>query len=491
MTDRFLQYITKVGSDSFLPAVKVTWLNPDETVQFEVTNDIYDISGAINVNLQDGLRRTCTIVLDNSLNKFPINCHSIWFGQKFKVWAGVRLDDGTPFYMPQGVFYVVNPTDTYNPDTQTITLQGEDKWCYLNGELNGNLTASYRTPVGANLIDAIYGILKKNKYDNMHNVVIDDANDKNARCRMIDPAIPNVDQKVLTRTTSVSKMALKCTTKGELRVTHFYPSSTFDVYDSTGTKIKTLDRTQSGIYQIDAAGNGVVFDSVFETEKEYSLKGEQPVVYCPYTSVQEAGKTWADIILEYAKMLMASVYYDADGRLTVTPLSLSIDNTADTDKSILWNFTVEEQELLGLELTSNFTELYNDITVLGAVVDGKQAKARVQNRSPYSETSIEHIGIKSKPIIEDEAYMTSEQCRELALYYAKTDTILSKSGTLTSTPLFHLDVDKMVTVSTHRNRMSKEKYLVTGFSLPLSGTEPISLSVVQMKELENFEATDA
>jgi hypothetical protein len=53
--------------------VRIELLNPDETVRKEITNDIWDLSGTINVNRQDGERRTCSIKIDSSGEDFPLN----------------------------------------------------------------------------------------------------------------------------------------------------------------------------------------------------------------------------------------------------------------------------------------------------------------------------------------------------------------------------------------------------------------------------------
>lgn len=147
----FDKYISKVKSGSFKQAIKVEWLNADETVNFEFTNALFGIDASVDVNKQSGCRRTCTIVLNNDNNKFPIKFNNIWIGQKFKLWMGIYIDDKTPYYFPQGVFYVSNPNEVYNPSTRTVTLNGVDKWANLDGTLNGILSGTYKTNIDVNL----------------------------------------------------------------------------------------------------------------------------------------------------------------------------------------------------------------------------------------------------------------------------------------------------------------------------------------------------
>ena len=64
----FVKYIEQLNKDC-RSAVKVEWLNPDESVNFEFTNSLYDINVELSVNYQNGSRRSCTLTLNNDKNK--------------------------------------------------------------------------------------------------------------------------------------------------------------------------------------------------------------------------------------------------------------------------------------------------------------------------------------------------------------------------------------------------------------------------------------
>ena len=194
------------------------------------------------------------------------------------------------------------------------------------------------------------------------------------------------------------------------------------------------------------------------------------------------------MLLEYATILCANVYYDENGRFILEPMIDTADDITDTNKEILWDYTVDEQTFLGLTQTYNFDKVYNDFIVLGNIVNGYQFKGRVQNRNPLSDTCIQAIGLKTKEPYENNQYVSDEQCVELAKYYAKTDTIIQKSATIPSVTLYHLDVDKLVTVSTPNNNMSKELFLINGFSLSSSGT--MSLNVCSVNILKDFSVVE-
>lgn len=415
----FKKYLEKIRGD-FKPAIKVEWLNADETVNFEFTDYLYDISVDINVNYQNGCRRTCTVKLNNDKNRFPVDFNGIWIGQKFKVWMGIYIDDETPYYLPQGVFYVSNPNDVFNPDTRTVTLNGVDKWAYLDGTLNGKLSGIYQTNIGVNLYDATRSLLRFSRFS-------DDYTESSVTSDMIDPVPPLLSPYFIGKTSSVP-----------------------------------IWNEELGEYKYE----------------------DKEVLLCPYTATVERGQTFADVLLEYATILCANIYYDVNGRLVLEPMIDVADDITDTDKEILWDYSVDEKTFLGLSQTYNFDKVYNDFMVFGNVVNGYQFKGRVQNRNPMSKTCIQRIGLKPKEPYEDNQYVSDEQCVELAKYYAKTDTIMQKSADIQSVVLYHLDVNKLVTISTPNNNMSKELFLITGFTLSSKGTMTVNVTSVNI--LKNF-----
>ena len=533
----FQKYLNVV-SDNFKTAVKVEWLNPDESVAFEFTNALYNIELDLNVNYQNGSRRTCTLTLNNDRNQFPINFNNIWFGQKFKLWMGVYIDEKTPYYFPQGVFYISNPNEIYQPATKTVRINGVDKWAFLDGTLHGRLSGTYQTGINVDLFEATKSLLLQPVSGSIISdyFIIENEGDYWFSCDGSQFKANNTGIKS-------SEAITKLTAKNDLKVkfSYSYKTETGDeVTIKVGSDIPvsrksgtlsgdceyTLARGEKIIlqYEKDSSGDAseeqvtisnFIIESDVKTqvvdvvqpflspyfvgkkhtipmwdedEQEY-VDTEVEMLKCPYTAKVERGKTYADILLEYATILCAHIYYDVNGRLTIEPMTSEADDITDTNKDVVWHFTVEEKQLSGLNTTYNFDKVYNDIIVLGNIVNGYQFKARVQNRNLMSDTCVQKIGLKTKEPFEDNQYYSDDQCRELAIYYAKVDTILQKSGYISSTPLYHLDVNKVVSVSTPNNNMSKELFLVTGYTLNSSGV--MSINVTSVNVLKDFSVVEA
>lgn len=553
----FYEYLEKVKGDCKY-AVKIEWLNPDETVKFEFADDLHSSDISLNVNYQKGCRRTCSLTLNNDRNKFPVDFNNIWFGQKFKLWMGIYLDNETPYYLPQGVFYVSNPQEVYNPSTRTLTINGVDKWAYLDGTLSGKLSGTHQTNVDVNIYDAIRELLCTKGGYQTHEIdstnigaYFDIENSDGYNNEYYFKGEGGVFRTNVPKepgTTSSGGQLNPCIVTTLTALRNCTVSFNYGYYIDSDTEsfkiiinenkadkrellfgVSTTDAPTKGSGTITpiniSAGDSISFiyqkkKERFETYcqfKDFSIKtyiepsyidpippllspyfltkttmvdeAEKSVLDCPYTAVVERGGTYADVLLEYATILCADIYYDVHGRLVLEPLSDSLDNIADTDKEILWDYSVDEKTFLGLTQTYNFDKVYNDFIVLGNIANGYQFKGRVQNRNPMSNTSVQRIGLKTKEPTEDNQYVSDEQCVELAKYEAKIHTIMQKSGDIQSTALYHLDVNRLVTVSTPNNNMSKELFLITGFTL--SSAPTMSIQVTSVNILKDFSVVEA
>lgn len=534
----FQKYLDVV-SGNFIKAVKVEWLNPDESVAFEFTNALYDINVELSVNYQNGSRRTCTLTLNNDRNQFPINFNNIWFGQKFKLWMGLYIDNETPYYLPQGVFYISNPNEVYQPTTRTVKINGVDKWAFLDGTLHGKLSGTYQTNIGVNLFEATKSLLQqpvsgetiedyfsiKNNGDYWFSYSGGEfrANNTNKNSTTAETVLTaksdlhisfdysyktEEDDDKFTILFNSDYIASAVSGKGSKSYSGYVEKdNTFtfkykkdsndhatdeyvlisNIKINSDIKTKAVDVVQPFLSPYFIGKKHTI--PVWNEDGQKYIDTEVEILKCPYTAKVERGKTYADVLLEYATILCANIYYDVNGRLTIEPMTSEADDITDINKDVVWHFTVEEKQLLGLETTYNFDKVYNDIIVLGNIVNGYQFKARVQNRNLMSDTCIQKIGLKTKEPLEDNQYYSDEQCKELAIYYAKVDTILQKSGDITSTPLYHLDVNKLVTVSTPNNNMSKELFLITGYTL--NSSDSMSVKVTSVNVLKDFSVVEA
>ena len=404
-SDDYSEYLYTLKTN-YRPAIKIEWMNNDGSSYGEITNSYVDMSGTVSVSMENGTRRTADIELDNSNGEFSVDVYNLWYGKMVKLWMGVYLSDGSPYYFPQGVFYVNSVEESNTPLQRTVSLHLIDKWCFLDGTMWGNLDGIYIVPIGSNIYDALTKLLKTSRFTGEN---VDEAGEPQTNA--VDPIMPNLSSYYLTKT-----------------------------YKDGETTYNAIDT--------------------------------------PYEIRMEYGKTYADILLEFATILGAYIYYDVDGRLTIEPTQ---DDIVDSSKPILWTFTPNEQEFLSEDSSHDFGTFYNDIIVIGYTTNGKQAKGRAQNKNTASPTSIPIVGIKTYPPYEDASYYTDEQCNELAEYYLKRQTIKQRSVQISSAPMFHLRENRLIEC-VRPYTMEKEALLISGYDLPIGTTGTMSITATSVNE---------
>ena len=483
METRFLEYLQKIATGDYKPAIKICWLYPDETVKSSFTEAMYDISGTINVTYQTGTRRTCSLTINNKNGQFPIDYENIWIGQKFQVWAGIYLDNGTPYYISQGIFCITNPKEVYNPNTKTISIQGTDKWAFLDGTLFGNLTGMYSQMFGTKLNESASQLLKSNKFDSYLAITEDKMKQIDLKPCIFSP-IFYTQTRIKTQYYIKSGDIIYQTEEGKLYILkQLKKENGTSVYVTQ--EVLEIDEGKYELVKLTAAQEES-FEGPFEikeTDKIYEK--HENVFYSPYTIKLESGKTIADYYKEMGTILAANVFYDNFGYMRFEPMSLTVDDLRDENKEVAWEFFENQKNFLGFETDYDFTSVYNDIIVLGKIINGYRAKARLQNQSSKSQTSVQIIGVKTKPPYEDNLYYTDSLCKDLAKYYARNEMAMQKKVNIKCLPMYHLDVNQLIALTLPEKNILNEKYLLSSYSLPLGGGT-MTLSGTSIKDFEDW-----
>lgn len=122
--------------------IKIHSLTFDEQVQETIEGKI--LSGSINIDGDSSVRRTCSLSMiaeDIDLNNY------FWsINTKIKIFIGVENKINSEYediiWFKQGIFVLTSFNVTYNTNSYTINLSGQDKMCLLNGSIGGALPAS-------------------------------------------------------------------------------------------------------------------------------------------------------------------------------------------------------------------------------------------------------------------------------------------------------------------------------------------------------------
>ena len=209
---QYKEYLQKIANPNEIDKLtKLEFLNDDGTIAFVIDNNSQRNSlgysagsraflqdGTLSVSLQNGKRRQASISFANLDGEFDFAVNKLWFGQKVRLMMGVRLSDGTEFYLPQGIFYIDSPQLDWKPNSRQASYSLTDKWAYLDGTLFGELRDTYEVATGSNIFNAMQRILQISKYSLSPSARIID---------MIDPIAPLFTDYFNNRTTTVNGQA--------------------------------------------------------------------------------------------------------------------------------------------------------------------------------------------------------------------------------------------------------------------------------------------
>lgn len=165
-------YRKALRSGQFIKLARMSFLNPDGSVAFQLDNDPYNKKsgpwirdGSVSCNYQNGARWSASILLDNTDLTYDYNVNKVWFGTEIALEMGALLPNGSEVYFPMGVYRVSNPQESVAGNRRTVSYGLRDKWAGLDGMLNGVLESSYIVNEGTNIFSPMASILASDRGD--------------------------------------------------------------------------------------------------------------------------------------------------------------------------------------------------------------------------------------------------------------------------------------------------------------------------------------
>lgn len=124
---------------------KIISLNWNEEAISEITGNIQ--SGSISVDGASKTRRTCSLTITTDELRSQINNADWGLNTKFVVLIGLRnyIDKNYDdiIWFQQGIFIITSFSQSYSDSGLTISIQGKDKMCLLDGSVGGALFADH------------------------------------------------------------------------------------------------------------------------------------------------------------------------------------------------------------------------------------------------------------------------------------------------------------------------------------------------------------
>ena len=143
-------YVSLVKAQHIRPRFRLSMLYQDESFKEDISDYLIEDSGTLNINYQQGQRRSLSFTLDNTTGKFTPNGlqGTLWLDSKFKLELGMEFDNGDIVWKSAGIFVVGQPNATRQQATKTVDVQCYDKFALLDGTLGGVLDSTYQVDEG-------------------------------------------------------------------------------------------------------------------------------------------------------------------------------------------------------------------------------------------------------------------------------------------------------------------------------------------------------
>jgi hypothetical protein len=364
----FADYITTLRTDANVE-YKIELLDANENVIEDITPDFND--GSVNVNYQNGSRRSASLNLNNDNNKYTPNPKGrIWANTKIKISSGLN-----GYLNSNGIFCLIQPeVFSYFSDAHA-TLSLNDKWSTVDGTTSGTLVSDYIIPVGSNIGDAAKSI--------------------------ISTQIGDVKPPIIVPTTVTS----------------------------------------------------------------------------PYTLTINRGDNYGSMLIKLAEMISYECFYDKNGQFRFQPVG------DDSIKPSIWDFSTNEVTYLGSSRRFDFSKLKNSIYVKGDNINGTQVAGSAKDSYIFSPTYVNLIGERVLDI-DDDIIGTSDLASQRAAYELRKAVIIQENLSLDCIPIFHLEEGNIITIEDSGNNLNRDRYIVSGISLPLNVSSTMRVDVWKNRPLQ-------
>ena len=400
-------------------------------------------SGSINLDGKSAIRRSCSLSFIAEATE--INDYYWTFKQKFKVEIGLenKVDDSYPsrIYFNMGTFFITSFSSTFTTNSASISIQGKDKMCLLNGELGGiinaetdfgtydytdanGVTTNYKLTIQEIVTDLIYSYAQ----EPLSNIIIQDLDD--VGLEQLD--YKNDDPMFLIRSFTSERYVLPLFSSADVTVYCCKEIGKdqykFSVQKLNNDKVIIYDSLTRPLLDNNYIVTRFTFEEMDETQTYTAEQLNQMQLYCAakitygeavgyrvcplvYAGdlIAKAGDTITSVLDKIIKMLGEFEYfYDVDGRFVLRhkksfintvwlPEMVTISSDEGRDRYWLdyqyatpYIYEFKDTKLItNVQNSPQLASIKNDYTVWGERVSAAGGKVPIHSR----------YAIDTKPII--------------------------------------------------------------------------------------------
>lgn len=202
----------------------------------------------------------------------------------------------------------------------------------------------------------------------------------------------------------------------------------------------------------------------------------------PYDITRNAGETVSDIILEACYAVSAYCYYNTEGQLVVEPF------TQDSLKGSVYEFSKDNKNYIQSSKTQLNGDVYNSVQITADNIQNSSVALYYEalNERADDKNSIINLGKKKVKVVTEytEGIQTEEELEIRALWELQRYTLNDSSYSISSRPIFQLDVNQVVTLTDDASSTNEDRCLVLSISEPI-GTSGLQ-NITAKKAVDNF-----
>ena len=256
---------------------------------------------------------------------------------------------------------------------------------------------------------------------------------------------------------------------------------------SGNDKWSLLDGTAGGIldatFQVPAGTSmGKFINDTLKMDivKDYVIPNIDSSVFnekTTYDIIHSAGETIASVILEVAANLSCYAYYDENGVFTMRPFDY------DETLSSVYDYTYNDINYIGASKTLPIRKIYNSVLIVSDNLQNSNAPivAMLDNNDVTDINSVINGAIRKVYNVTDNiaGIYNQQQADERARYELKKVACMQSTISLTSTPLYHLKENEVVTVTDPYLGCNGERFLISGINFNIGTDSSATLDLVK------------
>ena len=172
-------------------------------------------------------------------------------------------------------------------------------------------------------------------------------------------------------------------------------------------------------------------------------------------------------------MLGAECFYNDVGNLCFIDINETIQ---DANKPIIWHYSDEKKEFLDSSTSYDFSNVVNEVHVVGDNINGKICSAVASNNDAASPICIKRIG-RHIEYINDAAIYTDQLAQDRANYELRCKSIVNTSVSISTTFNPLIFVDNIITIEDSFYNFKRERFIIQSISYNIGTDNKMSITL--------------